>query len=187
MIGKTWSRRKCNTKTAFRVSERSYRSKLEELIYGLGQGSTPATNLWGIIHGLVINALALSFIGILILSISKRLQHERIGEGFIGDTGLGSSNPHSTTTTPTSTKALTNEEIELHMKANGILQFFLNLLNVIGGGDLHSGKSACFLLFHRLYGGREVNSPQDPLRPPTHNYDTPTNWNNQHSSQKIKR
>jgi hypothetical protein len=93
-----------------------------------------------------MNALSILFIGILVLSVSKRLQHER--KGFIDGTGLGATNPHSTAITTTDMKALTNEERELHTKANGILQFFLDLLNVIGG-ELHSGKSACFLLFHR--------------------------------------
>jgi hypothetical protein len=70
--------RKCHVKTASGVSLRSYRSTLEELLYGLGQVSTPATAIWGIIHGLVMHALSLSFIGILILSVTKRLQHERM-------------------------------------------------------------------------------------------------------------
>jgi hypothetical protein len=75
MIVKTWSRRKCHVKTAFGVSMNSYSSTLANLLYGLGQGITPETDLWGILHGLVMNALALSFIGILILFISKQSQH----------------------------------------------------------------------------------------------------------------
>jgi hypothetical protein len=134
MICKTWSGRKCHLKTAFGVSTRSYRSILEALLYGLGQGNTSSTDIWGILHILVMYALALSFTGILILilSITKRLQHEWIGKGFIDDTGLVMTNTHSKAITPTSKKTLTNEERELHTKANGILQFFLNLLNVIG-------------------------------------------------------
>jgi hypothetical protein len=71
MIGNTWSGRKCHVNTAFGVSARSYSSTLVKLLYGLGQGSTLATDIWVILHGLVMNAIALSFIGILILSISK--------------------------------------------------------------------------------------------------------------------
>jgi hypothetical protein len=109
MIGKTWSRRKCQIKTAFGVSMISYSSTLTNLLYGLDQGITPVTDLWGILHGLVMNVLALSFIGILILSISKQLQHERIGKGFIDDTGLGTTHPHSIAITPSTIKALTIE------------------------------------------------------------------------------
>jgi hypothetical protein len=100
-----------------------------------------------------MNVRALSFSGIIILSVSKQRQHERSGEGVIDDTGLGITNPHSTTATSTSMKSLTTEERELHTKANGILQFFPGLLIVIGV-DLHSGKSVCFLLFHRWSGGK---------------------------------
>jgi hypothetical protein len=152
MICKTWSRIKCHVKTACGVSTNSYISTLTDLLYGLGQGSTLATDLWGL-HGLVINALALSFIGILIISVSKQCQHERICEGFIDDTGLGTTHPYSTAITQSTIKALTIEERELHTKANGILRFFLDLLTVIGG-DLHSGESACFLMFHRWAGGK---------------------------------
>jgi hypothetical protein len=100
-----------------------------------------------------MNALALTFIGILILSVSKQHQHERIREGFIDDTALGTTKPYHTTITPASMKSLTTEERELHTKANGIRQFFLDLLNAIEG-DRHSGKSASFLLFHRWSGGK---------------------------------
>jgi hypothetical protein len=153
MIGKTWSRRKFHVKMAFGISTNSYSSTLVKLLYGLRHGSTPATDLWVILHGLVTNALALSFIIILILSVSKQRQHERIGEGFIYDTGLGTTNPNATAITPATMKALTIEERELHTKANGILQFFLDLLKVVDG-ELHSGKSACFLMFHIWTGGK---------------------------------
>jgi hypothetical protein len=61
---------------------------------------------------------------------------------------LGTRNPHSTAITPTSQKDLTNEEFIPNTKANVILQFFLDLLHVIGG-DLNTGKSASFIPFHR--------------------------------------
>jgi hypothetical protein len=130
-------------KTAFGVSQGPYRLTLEELLYGLGQGSTSAT-----IHKMIMHALALSFVGILVISVARRLQHEQIGEGCIDDKGLGTTNLHLTAITPTSNKALTSEETELHTIVNATLQFFLDLLNVIGG-DLHTGKITCFLIFHR--------------------------------------
>jgi hypothetical protein len=132
MIDKTWSRRKCHVKAEFGVLARSYRSTLEELIYGLGQLSTSATGIWVIIHRIVMHALELSFIGIIILSVAKRLQHKRIDECFIGDAGMGTTKPHYTAITQMSKKTLTNEERELHTKANRTLQLFLDLLNVIG-------------------------------------------------------
>jgi hypothetical protein len=95
MIGKLWSGRKCHVKTAYGVLENSYRSTLAEILYELGQGSTSATDLWGVLHGLIMHAEALVFIGVLILSVSGRLHHEIIGEEFINYTGLGTMNPRS--------------------------------------------------------------------------------------------
>jgi hypothetical protein len=41
-----------------------------------------------------MHAADLAFVGILLLSVSDILCHEMIGEGFIDDTGLGTTNPH---------------------------------------------------------------------------------------------
>jgi hypothetical protein len=98
-----------------------------------------------------MHAAALAFLDILLLSVAGLLHHERIGEGFIDNTGLGMTNPHSTAMTPVSQKKLTNEELTLHTKANAILQLFLDLRHVIGG-DLNTGKSTNFILFHRWPG-----------------------------------
>jgi hypothetical protein len=131
-IGKLWSGQRCHVKTAYRVSTSSYRSTLAELIYGLGQEIMSATDIWGVLHGFIIHAVALAFVGILLLSIPGLVRHERIGEKIIDDTGLGTTNPHPTLITPMSQKVFTNEEHILNKKANVILQFFLNLLCVIG-------------------------------------------------------
>jgi hypothetical protein len=61
--------------------------------------------------------------------------------------------PHLPAITPMSQKAFTSEKNRPHNKANAILQFFLDLLHVIGG-DLNTGKSASFKLFHRWTGGK---------------------------------
>jgi hypothetical protein len=81
------------------VSANSYRSTLTKLLYGLGQGSTSETEIWGVLNGLIMHAAALAYVGILFLSVSGLLRHEKIGEGFFDDTGLGTTNPHSTAIT----------------------------------------------------------------------------------------
>jgi hypothetical protein len=78
MIGKLWCGRRCHVKTAHGVLENSYRSTLAELLYGLGQVSTSATYIGGVLHGIRIHAAALVFIGILILLVSGRLHHEKM-------------------------------------------------------------------------------------------------------------
>jgi hypothetical protein len=99
MIGKLWSGIVCHFKTAYGVSAESYGSTLTELLFGIGQGNTVATVIFGILHELVMHAAALVFIGILFHSVSCTLCHERIGEGFIDDTGIGTTNPYSTAIT----------------------------------------------------------------------------------------
>jgi hypothetical protein len=100
-----------------------------------------------------MHAVTLAFVGILFLSISGSLWHEIIGEGVIGDTCLGTTNPYSTSITPMSCKALTNEDQTLHKISNNIIQFSLNLLHAIVG-DLNIGKSASLVLFHRWSRGK---------------------------------
>jgi hypothetical protein len=71
-----------------------------------------------------MHAAALVFVGIMFLSMPGTLHHERIGEGFIDDTDLGTTNTYSTAITSSSKKELTNEEHTLHKKANYIIKFF---------------------------------------------------------------
>jgi hypothetical protein len=110
MIRKLWSGRGCHVKTSYGISEESYRSILTELLFGIGQGSTAATYIFSVLHGLVMHAAALVFVGIPLLSISGLLFHKRSGDGFIGDTGIGTMNPHSKAITSTIQNELTNEE-----------------------------------------------------------------------------
>jgi hypothetical protein len=51
MIGKLWSVRRCHVKTAYGVSSEPYRSTITELLFGIGQCSTVATDIFGILHG----------------------------------------------------------------------------------------------------------------------------------------
>jgi hypothetical protein len=100
-----------------------------------------------------MHATALLFVGILFLSVFGTLCHKIIGEGFIDDTGLGTTNLYSTAVTSSTNKELTNEEQTLHKKVNDIIKFFLKLLQVIGS-ELNTSKSGSFVLFHRWSGGK---------------------------------
>jgi hypothetical protein len=62
-------------------------------------------------------------------------------------------NPHSKSTTSTSRRELAHEEQTLHKRANDIIQFFLDLLRMIGG-DLKTSKSASFVLCNIWSGGK---------------------------------
>jgi hypothetical protein len=82
------------------VSDSFYQSTDDKQTFGLRQGSTAATDMWCIIHGIFMHTVATYFIGIIIVSVSGIIQHTRIGEGLIDDTGLAASVQSSTEMTP---------------------------------------------------------------------------------------
>jgi hypothetical protein len=83
------------------------------------------------------------FIVIILVSISGVIQHTRVGEVLIDDTGLAASAQSSTEITLSRNKQLSPNESALFLKMPKILQFFLELLVVIGG-DLNIATCACF-------------------------------------------
>jgi hypothetical protein len=114
MLGLTWRKRKCCIKTGFGICERYYESYISNQSFGLGQGSTAASHIWCIIHGVLMHTLASSFIGFAIFSVSSKILHgftifsvsskilhKRIGEVIIDDTILVVSAQSSTEITST--------------------------------------------------------------------------------------
>jgi hypothetical protein len=70
MLGTTWNKRKCFINTGFGVSDRSYQSNDSKQKFGLGQGSTAASDIWCIIHGMLMHTVITYFIGIIYASVS---------------------------------------------------------------------------------------------------------------------
>jgi hypothetical protein len=117
-------------------------------MFGFCQGSTAASDMWCIIHVILLHTVVTYFIGIIFLSVSGLIQHKRIGEGLIDDTGLASSAQFSTEITSAKHKDFSPDETILFDKMQKMLQFFLELLQV-AGGHLNISKCACFAMFHR--------------------------------------
>jgi hypothetical protein len=88
MLDITWSKRKCFINTGFGVLDRFYESTDLQQSFGLGQGSTAASDIWCIIHGILMHTAATYFFGIILVSVSGAVQHKRVGEGLIDDNGL---------------------------------------------------------------------------------------------------
>jgi hypothetical protein len=88
MLCTTWNKRKCFIKTGGGVSDRSYQSTENKQTFGLGQGSTAASDIWCVMHSTLMHNIATLFFGIILVSVSGRIQHKRVGEGLIDDTGL---------------------------------------------------------------------------------------------------
>jgi hypothetical protein len=75
MLGSTWSKHKCFIKPGFGVSDRFYQSTEYKQTFGLEQGSTEATGIWCIIHGIIMHTITTYFIGIILISVSGMIQH----------------------------------------------------------------------------------------------------------------
>jgi hypothetical protein len=61
-------------------------------------------------------------------SVSSKVVHKRIGEGFIDDTGLVVSAQASTEITSSRVKRFSHDEAALFARMNRMIQFFLELL-----------------------------------------------------------
>jgi hypothetical protein len=101
MLGLTW----CYIKTGFGIFERYYQSTPSKQNFGLGEGSTAVSNIWYIIHVVLMDTFSTYFINIVLVSVSSNIQHNRICEGLIYDTGLEASSQASTEITSTSNDA----------------------------------------------------------------------------------
>jgi hypothetical protein len=153
MMGLTWRKRKCYIKTGFGISDRYYQSSISKKSFGMGQGSISASEIWCVIHGVLMQTLASSYIGFTMFSVSSNIVHTGIGEGLIDDTGLVVYSQSSTEITSTRVKRFTPDEEFLFSGMKKMIQFFLELLQV-AGGDLNISKCACFTVFHRWKGDR---------------------------------
>jgi hypothetical protein len=154
MLGTTWSKRKCFINTGFGgVSYISYQSTENKHNFSLGQGSTPPSNIWCIIHGILVHTVVTYFVGIILVSVSGTIQHTRVGEGLIDDTGLAYSAQSSTEISSTTIKDFSPDESIIFDKMQKMLLVFLELLQV-SGGVLNISKCTCFTVFHRWCGGQ---------------------------------
>jgi hypothetical protein len=106
MLGTTWSTRKCHINMVLGVSECYYQTTAHKQTFGIGQGSTSASDIWCIILGILIHTVATYFIGIVFVSVSGFIIHKHVGEGLIYETGLATSMQSSINITPSSTKSL---------------------------------------------------------------------------------
>jgi hypothetical protein len=110
MLGLAWRTRKCYIKTGFGISERYYQSTSSKQNFGLGQGYTAVSDIWCVIHGVLMHTLASAYTGFTMYSVSSKVTHNQFGEGLVDGTGRVFSAQASTDITSTHVKRLTREE-----------------------------------------------------------------------------
>jgi hypothetical protein len=115
------------------VSETTYGSTIDKLLYGTGQGNCTSPILWALLNQLILTALEDKFNCIRIVAVYGVEEHIQPGSSFVDDTTYGATYD-GTTAEPISSNvqelAEREEEIIGHMEE--IRQYFLDLLQVTG-------------------------------------------------------
>jgi hypothetical protein len=135
------------------ISEATYRRTVEKLLYGIGQGSCSSPILWAVLNQLTMTALGEQFECIQLVSVDNSKTNTRPGDSFVDDATTGvTSDDKAREPVPLEETDLATNEVELIYKMQVIIQFFLDLLQVIGGGLLQ--RNACATLSHT--GGKNM-------------------------------
>jgi hypothetical protein len=136
------------------VSDKTYGSNLDKILYGIGQGRCASPILWALINQLLLAALGEKFTCIRLVAIDGVEEHIRPGDSFVDDKTAGSTNDNpELELVPTERAEMTTSKETLVTKMEEILQFFLDLLQVTGG-DLAPEKCVWYLIRHRWKDGK---------------------------------
>jgi hypothetical protein len=154
MLGLLWAQMEHQVCTGFGVSDKTYGSTIDKLLYGIGQGSCASPILWALIKKLLLAALGEKFTCIRLVAIDGAEEHIRPGDYFVDDTTTGSTNDDPELELVSSDIAeLTTSEETLIAKMEEIIHFFLDLLQVTGG-NLAPEKCVWYLISHRWKDGK---------------------------------
>jgi hypothetical protein len=125
MLGLLWSQLEHHVATAYGVSDKTYSSRLDNLLYGIGQGICASPIIWALLNQLLLTALGEEFECIRLVSADGKVEHKRPGDSFVDDTTTGTTNDNTTMEpVPVEEEALTWSEEELIAKMQDIIEFF---------------------------------------------------------------
>jgi hypothetical protein len=149
MLGLLWASLEHHVATGFRVSDASYKITTDKLLYGIDQGSCSSPIVWALLNQLLLTALGEDFDCISLVSVDGRTTDTRHGDSFVDDTTTGATDDnHNLDPISSTVRRLTQVEDSLVARMEVIIQFFLNLLQVMGG-DLAPEKCTWYLIGHR--------------------------------------
>jgi hypothetical protein len=154
IVGLLWAQMEHHVCTVFGVLDKMYGSTIDKLMYGIGQDSCASPILRALINQLLPVALGEKFTCICLVAIDGVEEHIRPGDPFVDDTTTGTINDDSELEPiPTDQDELTTSEESSIAKMEEIIQFFLDLLQVIEG-DLATEKCVWYLISHRCKDGK---------------------------------
>jgi hypothetical protein len=149
MLGKLCEQLEHHIGSGFGVSDISYSSTLDKLLYGIGQGSCSSPILWALLNQLIMTALEEKYECITLVSVDKSTISTRPGDSFVDDTTTSTTDDDVPKyPVPIDEKELTSDEEALVKRMEDIIQFFLDLLQV-AGGDLAPERCVWYLIAHR--------------------------------------
>jgi hypothetical protein len=122
--------------TGFGVSDASYTSNMDNLLYGISQGSCSSPIVWSLLNQLLLTTLGAEFDCISLVSVDGITTDTRPGDSFVDDTttcATDDNHNHNLEPIPSTVCGLTQEEDSLVAQMEVIIQFFLDLLQVTGG------------------------------------------------------
>jgi hypothetical protein len=149
MLIKLWEQLEHHISTGYGISEATYSSTVDKLLYGIGQGSCSSPIIWALLKQLIITALGEKFECIKLVWVDNSKTNTRPGDSFVHDTTNGVT-PYDTAREPVPLegKDLKTDKIELIEQMQVTIQFFLDLIQVTGG-DLTPEKCMWYLIAHR--------------------------------------
>jgi hypothetical protein len=89
MLGLLWAQLEHHISTVYGVSDKTYSSTLEKLLYGIGQGGCASPILWALLNKLLLTALGEKFDCIRLIAVDGVKEHVRPGDAFVDDTTTG--------------------------------------------------------------------------------------------------
>jgi hypothetical protein len=176
MLGLLWAQIQHRICTGFGVSKDTYGSSVDKLLYGIGQGSFASPILWALLNQIIIAALEEKFNCIRLVAVDGVDEHIRPGDSFVDDTTCGVTDDNvDMEPVPASLTNLTYGEEALVGRMEEIIQFFLDLLQVTGGGP--GTRKMCMVPYRlQMEGGESIHS--NPTRNTQRNISSvPTNRN----------
>jgi hypothetical protein len=148
MLGLLWAQLEHHVANGFGVADASYKSTMDKLLYGIGQGSCSSPIVWALFNQLLLTALGEEFDCISLVSVDGITTDTRPWSLFMDDKTTGATDDNHNLEQITSTiHGLTQEEDSLVARMEVIIQFFLDLLQVTGC-DHAPEKCAWYLICH---------------------------------------
>jgi hypothetical protein len=71
MLGKLWEQLEHHISTGLGVSDISYSSTVEKLLYGIGQGSCSSPIMWALLNQMILTALEEKYECITLVAVDK--------------------------------------------------------------------------------------------------------------------